>query len=177
MIVRDLHFSDIWLDRVGLHYPNTSGWPGAGISCCSATNVSYANVGGVHLKTPGYFSRCYDLAMRNVSITMAPETMGWACIRNITGCAESTLPAPCPSLSTCPKRNSVPLGTDDDAVAAKPRASGKRPSKPALGFNHCSVECCGPDMPSAAFMTATADAMLSRGLTEAGYEFVNMGKR
>ena len=33
-------------------------------------------------------------------------------------------------------------------------------SKPALGFNHCSIQCCGPDMPSARFMKATADAMV-----------------
>jgi hypothetical protein len=53
-------------------------------------------------------------------------------------------------------------------------SGGKRPSKPALGFNHCSIECCGPDMPSAAFLKGTADAMVRRGLTAAGYEFVNM---
>ena len=86
-------------------------------------------------------------------------------------------PAENTALKTSDEVGRHALGTDDDAVAAKPRASGKRPSKPALGFNHCSVECCGPDMPSAAFMTATADAMFSRGFTEAGYEFVNMGKR
>ena len=61
-------------------------------------------------------------------------------------------------------------------AAAGPRSTsgGKRPSKPALGFNHCSIECCGPDMPSAAFLKGTADAMVRRGLTAAGYEFVNM---
>ena len=32
--------------------------------------------------------------------------------------------------------------------------TGHRPSKPALGFNHCSIDCCSPDMPSARFMQA-----------------------
>eukprot|EP01046_Picozoa_sp_COSAG06_P061927 COSAG06_NODE_13769_length_1221_cov_2.451872_3_plen_48_part_01 len=30
MIVSDLAFDDLEFERVGLHYPNTSGWPGAG---------------------------------------------------------------------------------------------------------------------------------------------------
>ena len=60
------------------------------------------------------------------------------------------------------------------AAAGGSTSGGKRPSKPALGFNHCSIECCGPDMPSAAFLKGTADAMVRRGLTAAGYKFVNM---
>ena len=32
--------------------------------------------------------------------------------------------------------------------------TGHRPGKPALGFNHCSIDCCSPDMPSARFMQA-----------------------
>jgi hypothetical protein len=42
MIVSDLAFDDLEFERVGLHYPNTSGWPGAGISCDNAANVSYS---------------------------------------------------------------------------------------------------------------------------------------
>ena len=53
-------------------------------------------------------------------------------------------------------------------------AEHKRPNKPSLGFNHCSIECCGPDMPSAAFLKDTADAMVKRGLKAAGYKYVNM---
>jgi alpha-galactosidase len=66
--------------------------------------------------------------------------------------------------------------TAGDSVSAQPRTAspGRRPSKPALGFNHCGIECCGPDMPSAQFLMATADAMVSRGLRDAGYEFINM---
>ena len=54
-------FERVALDTIGLHYPNTSGWCGAGISCDGAVNVSYRNVTGRHLKTPGYFSRCYGV--------------------------------------------------------------------------------------------------------------------
>ena len=42
MIVSDLKFTDVHLERVGLHYPNTSGWPGAGISCTNAADVSFS---------------------------------------------------------------------------------------------------------------------------------------
>ncbi len=42
MIVSDLAFEDVHLEHVGLHYPNTSGWPGAGISCANAANVSFS---------------------------------------------------------------------------------------------------------------------------------------
>jgi hypothetical protein len=52
--------------------------------------------------------------------------------------------------------------------------TGKRPTKPALGFNHCSIECCGSDMPNASFLMGTADAMVQRGLKAAGYMFVNL---
>jgi hypothetical protein len=53
-----MHFRRVTLDRAGKHYTNTSGWPGAGISCLYAANVSFEDVRGTELKIPGYIERC-----------------------------------------------------------------------------------------------------------------------
>ena len=62
------------------------------------------------------------------------------------------------------------------AALAAPRASVASHgfSKPALGFNNCNLQCCNATMPSARFLLRTADAIVRRGLKDAGYLYVNM---
>jgi hypothetical protein len=103
MLVSEMSFSGLTLDNIGVHYSNTSGWPGSALSCDGATNVSYSNVRGSAVKTPGYFNHhCQNLTLVNVSIAAG---MGMFCGVNVTGWARDVTPSACPSMRACSDPN------------------------------------------------------------------------
>ena len=64
------------------------------------------------------------------------------------------------------------------SLAASPAATGTAGmGRPALGFNNCNLQCCNATMPSADFVMRTADLLVSKGLRDAGYAYLNMDVR